>query len=126
MGGFVRRMAGSRLPVPPARVRAVHLLALSAFAVGQPILGVLSKNPDYFTMERLHALDIVVYGVVVLLVPPAILLVVEAAAGLVHSRLLVVVHQSLVAVLAFLAVGRALQGPPGFVKVLVAFAAAGV
>jgi hypothetical protein len=107
-------------------VRAVHLLALSAFAIGQPIFAVLAKNPDYFTMERLHGLDIVVYGVVVLLVPPVLLMAVEAVAGLINTRVLLVVHQSLVAVLAFLAVGRALHGPSGLAKIILALAAAAV
>ena len=104
----------------------MHLLALSAFAIGQPIFSLLAKNPDYFTMERLHALDVVLYGVVLLLVPPAILMAVEVAAGLVHARLLVVVHQALVAGLAFLAVGRAVAGSPGLLKVLLAIAAGAV
>jgi hypothetical protein len=98
-------------------VRAVHLIALSAFAV-------LSKNPDYFAVERVQALEVALYGVVVLLVPAAILMALELVVGLIHPKVVSIVHRSVVLVLTFLAVGRALQSPSSFAKVLVALGAA--
>jgi hypothetical protein len=99
------------LPTPPARVRAMHLVALSAFGIAQPAFNLLKNNPDYFAVERFYVLDVVLFAVGLVVAPPVILFAVELAAQLVHPRLVSITHNVFVAALAFLAVGRALQDP---------------
>lgn len=89
----------------------MHLVSLSAFGIAQPAFNLLKNNPDYFAAERFHALDVVMYAVALVVVPPAILFAVELGARLVHPRLVAITHQVFVALLAFLASGRALETP---------------
>jgi sulfatase-like protein len=98
------------LPLPAAKVRAVHLFALSSFAIAQPAYDLLSKNPDYFVMAGFHALDVVLYGLAVLIIPPAVLMTAELLTGLVHRKAVSFLHRLFVFVLAFLLFARGIHG----------------
>ena len=80
-----------------------HLAVLSAFALAQPLLDLLSRNPEFFAVRGSSPSDIVLFALALTLVPPGVLLVVEVAAGLVHERLRLVLHLLFVAALAALA-----------------------
>jgi hypothetical protein len=100
------------LPIPSVRLRAAHLLALSAFAIAQPMFSLLTKQPFHLAIEGFRAIDVVVYSLALLLVPPAILLAVETIVGLLHTRALAVVHAVFIGLLACLVLFRALRGLP--------------
>jgi hypothetical protein len=100
-------------------IRAAHLLALSAFGIAQPAFDLLSRNSDFFVVEQFQAVDVVLYGLAVLLVPPAIVFALELAAGLVSSRLVAIAHPLFVAMFVALVVGRGLHTVPTLVKVVV-------
>jgi hypothetical protein len=89
----------------------MHLFALSAFGIAQPAFNLLKNNPDYFAIERFHALDVVLFAVALVIVPPALFFAVEVGARLVHPRLVSITHHVFVALLGFLAIGRALETP---------------
>jgi hypothetical protein len=84
----------------------VHLFALCAFGIAQPSYDLLSKNPAYFVWAGFHAVDVVLYGFAVLIVPPVVLMAVESLAGLVHRRSVAFLHQLFVLVLVFLVFAR--------------------
>jgi hypothetical protein len=89
------------VPSPGARIRAAHLLALSAFAIAQPIFAHLEKEPYYFAVEGFRALDVLLYALIVLLVPPAFLLGVEFLAARIHPKVAAIAHGFIVGVFAF-------------------------
>jgi hypothetical protein len=75
---------------PPLRVAGLHLLVLSSFAVAQPLFDLLGRNAEFFAARGSTRLDVVVFGLAVLLLPPALLLGLEAltprqARGTVHA-----------------------------------------
>src|SRR5215213_203251 len=76
-----------------------HLAVLSAFALAQPIFGLLGRNADFFVVRRSTGWDVVAFALIVMLVPPLILLAVELAAGLVHPAAARAVHLGAVALL---------------------------
>jgi hypothetical protein len=108
------------LPLPAAKVRAAHLIALTSFAIAQPAYDLLSKNPDYFVMAGFHALDVVLYGLAVLIVPPAVLMAIELVAGFVHRKAGAFLHRFFVFVLAFLFLARGIHGLPPLITVVTA------
>jgi Sulfatase len=94
-------------PLLPARIRAAHLLALSAFGIAEPAFEVLKKNPDYLVEQGFTASQLILYGVLLLVVPTAVLMAVEYAVGLVSERATALVHRLGVGLLVFILVGRA-------------------
>ena len=107
-----------------AKTRGLHLLALSAFGISQPMFQALGDSPVFFAVQGLHAQDVVLYSVALVLLVPAVALGVELIAGLLHPRIAVEVHQLFVVVLAFAILGRALSRLPlGFASVLALAAA---
>src|SRR5215213_8732593 len=76
-----------------------HLAVLSAFALAQPIFGLLGRNADFFVVRRSTGWDVVAFALIVMVVPPLILLAVELAAGLVHPAAARAVHLGAVALL---------------------------
>jgi hypothetical protein len=69
-----------------------HLAVLSAFALAQPLFNLLGKNPEFFAARGSPQVDIITFGILVVLVPPAILLGIELLAGLVHPPLRQALH----------------------------------
>jgi hypothetical protein len=90
-------------------VAGLHLGALSALAVAQPLFDLISKNPDFLVARALIGWQVVALGLVLVLVPPLLALGVEALAGLVSPVLRVVVHLLFVALLVALIAIQALK-----------------
>ena len=80
----------------PLRRNAAHLLALSAFAIAQPLFAKLGPAPGYFAAHHLGRGGVVAFALAVLLVPPLVLLLLE----LVLPRLHIVFVAGLIALIA--------------------------
>jgi hypothetical protein len=89
---------------PTARL---HLGALSALAIAQPLFDLISKNPDFLAARALIARQVVRLGMV--LVPPLPALGVEALAGLASRALRAVLHLLFVGLLVALIAIHALK-----------------
>jgi hypothetical protein len=108
------------LPLASARTRALHLLALSTFAIAGPTLQRFAKTPEYFVVRGYHAGEVVLYSLGLVILVPMILICVEFVAGVIHRRALSIVHQFLVCVLTFLIFVPVLgRHPPRFLIYLV-------
>jgi hypothetical protein len=86
----------------PLPVAGLHLGALSALAVAQPLFDLISKNPDFLAARQLIGWQVVALGLALVLLPPLLALAVEALAGLVSRRLRVALHLLFVALLVAL------------------------
>jgi hypothetical protein len=80
----------------------LHLAALWALAVAQPVFDLLGENAEFFAVRDSTRWDIVLFAFGITLVPPAVLVVGERVAALVHPRLDDVVHLLAVAALVAL------------------------
>ncbi len=121
--GVVPGRATGRLPIPrrpPRRSptgrarRLAELLALTAFAIAQPVLDVTGRSPDFFLYRQATAGEMCLLVAAVVLGPPLLLWAVELAVRRAAGR----VHQAFVVVL-FAAIGVEvgkkavhLTGPP--------------
>jgi hypothetical protein len=105
------------LALPSARLRALHLLGLSAFAIAQPGFQQFAKTPEYFVVRGYRALDVVLYALVLALLVPAVFFGVEVLAGLVHERVLSIVHQAFVVILTFVILGNVLFRRPPYLPI---------
>jgi hypothetical protein len=106
-------------------VRALHLVVLWAFAVAQPLFDLLGDTPEFFVVRGSTTVDIVAFGLALVLVPPLLLLALEAASGLAHPRAPEGLHLLFVALLAALIAMQALKRIDGAGSVAV-FAGAAV
>jgi Sulfatase len=97
------------LPVVPLPTAALHLGALSALAIAQPLFDLVSKNPDFLAARRLIGWQVVALGLVLILMPPLLALAVEALAGLAGRTLRAVLHLLFVALLVALIAIQALK-----------------
>jgi hypothetical protein len=95
--------------VVPLPVAGLHLAALSALAVAQPLFDLISKNPDFLVARALIGWQVVALGLVLVLVPPLLALGVEAVAGLASRALRAVVHLVFVALFVALVAIQALK-----------------
>jgi hypothetical protein len=91
-------------PTAPGLVRRearafVELLALSGFALAQPIYDIFGRAPDQFIFRGAEQRDIVAFAFVVLLAPPLVLWVVEVLVGLVSASARRWLHVGLLGVL---------------------------
>jgi len=73
-------------------VRGAQLLVLSGFALAQPLLDILSKNPAFFAIRRSTSAEIVLFALFLVFVPPAALLAIELLVGLASPRAAVALH----------------------------------
>ena len=71
--------------VSPSR-RFAELLALTAFAIAQPVLDVTGRSPDFFVYRQASRWDVRLLIVLVVLGPPVLLWLAESAIGLVSRR----------------------------------------
>jgi sulfatase-like protein len=86
---------------PNLAFRALHLTALSFFAVAWPILDLLGRNPEFFVVRGSRSADIVLLALGLTLLPPLVLLGLEALAGLLGgARLAGALHLVFVGALA--------------------------
>jgi hypothetical protein len=90
-------------------VAGLHLGALSALAVAQPLFDLISKNPDFLVARALIGWQVVALGLVLVLAPPLAALGVEALAGLVSPSLRAVLHLVFVGLLVALVAIQALK-----------------
>jgi hypothetical protein len=90
-------------------VRALHLCALSAFAVAQPLFDLLGDTPEFFVVRGSTTLDIVAFALGVLLVPPLVLFALETLGGLLHPKLGEALHLLFVGALVGLIALQALK-----------------
>ena len=80
-------------------VRGAQLLAVSGFALAQPLFDILGKNAEFFAVRGSTPSDIVLFALVVTFVPAAALLLIELAVGLVSERGAFVLHHLFLAAL---------------------------
>jgi Sulfatase len=85
-----RARASSRWREPA--VRGAQLLAVSGFALAQPLFDILGKNAEFFAVRGSAPSDIVLFAVVVTFAPALVLLAVEVVVELVTRRSAVVLH----------------------------------
>ena len=93
----------------------LHLLILSSFAIAEPLLEVLKRNPEFLVAHRLAPADLVALPVLLALVPAAALgLLVLAArmAGRTAARVTCAAAVSVLVALVGLQVARRLGGWP--------------
>ena len=83
--------------LPSYRVRAIHLCALWAYGVGQPVFSLLQGNPELLALRGFTRSAVVVFALSLALVPPLLAVAVEwllsrvwpAGANLLHALLVV-------------------------------------
>lgn len=120
-----RAPAAARSPKRELLIGAVHLAVLWAFAVVQPLLDLLGKNPDFFVARGNTRGDIILLAVVLVAVPPLLMLAVEAVALRIDRRLRDGIHLALVAALVAAIALQALDeltSGPGTILILAALA----
>jgi hypothetical protein len=81
-------------------VRGAQLLAVSGFALSQPLFDILGKNAEFFAAHGSTPGDILLFALVVTFVPALGLLLVELAVGAVNGPAGYALHLALVAFLA--------------------------
>ncbi len=89
---------------------ALHLGALTSFTVAQPVLGDLSKSPEFFLLHESGRREIVLFAILLVLAPPAVLALVELAASVAGEKVRQAVHLLLVALLTALFAWQVLRG----------------
>jgi hypothetical protein len=90
-------------------VGGLHLAALSAFAVAQPLFDLLARNSAFLAVRGLTSGEIVAFALGAILLPPALLLAVEALAALLGPRVRLAVHLVFVGLLTGLVALQALD-----------------
>ncbi len=73
--------------MPKLRVRALHLAALAAVAVSQPLYDILGRNPIFFVARQMTVFETLLLTLGLAVVVPGLLLIVEVCAGLLSARL---------------------------------------
>ncbi len=89
-------------------LNGAHLAVLCAFAVSQPLLDILARNPTFFAVRESTAAEIVLFTLALVIVPPALLLSAELALGLASPTAARALHLLFVAALLVLVVLHAL------------------
>jgi hypothetical protein len=75
-----------------ALTHGARLAVLSAFALAEPLLDILGRNPEFFSVRRSSSGSIVLFALFLVFVPPAVLLAIELLVRLVSRRAATVVH----------------------------------
>lgn len=111
---------GSELSISPAPSRreppkvlvvaGVHLAALWALGVAQPIFDLLGHNAEFFVARDSEPIDIVLFALALVTVPPLALVTLETLAWLIHQRLREVLHVTFVAMLVAIIALQVLKG----------------
>jgi hypothetical protein len=78
---------------------ALHLAALWALAVAQPLFDLLGSQAEFFAVRGSTRWDIVAFAVGVVVVPPLVIALLEALAGRLHPSLGHAIHLVAVAAL---------------------------
>ena len=85
-----------------AGVRGLHLLALTGFALAQPLFDVLGRDAAFFVVRRSQPIDVWLVACGLALGVPLALWLVERLVGLASRRLEWALHLAFVAVLGAL------------------------
>jgi hypothetical protein len=111
-----------------ALVHGAHLTVLSCFALAEPLLDILGRNPEFFSVRRSTSREIVLFALFVVFVPPAVLLAAELLVRLFSRRAAEALHVFFVAGLVAVIVLHALTNRVSIsgVAALVVAAAVGV
>jgi hypothetical protein len=80
-----------------ARARALHLAALSSFALAQPLFAKLGPAPAYFAAHDLGPLEVMAFALALVLIPPLVLFAAEALVSRLHARAGWILHLAFVA-----------------------------
>ena len=101
---------------------------LSGFALAQPLLDILSRNPEFFAIRRASSSEIVLFALFLVFVPPAVLLAIELLVGLVSGPAAEAVHLVFVGALVAVVVLHAITNDSSLTGTasLVVAAAAGI
>ena len=101
---------------------------LSGFALAQPLLDILSKNPEFFAIRGSTSSQIVLFALFIVFVPPLVLLGVELLVAVFSRPAASIVHLVFVAGLVAVVVLHGLTNDSGLTGVgsLVVAAAAGI
>jgi hypothetical protein len=70
----------------------VHLAALWAYGVSQPVFSMLKGNPEFLVVRGSTRLDVVVFALLITFVPPLVVVAVEAAVSVVSRMLARALH----------------------------------
>ena len=73
-------------------VRGAQLLALTGFALAQPLFDILGKNAEFFAVRGSTPSDIVLFALVVTFGAPVVLLAIESIVGAIDRRAGLVLH----------------------------------
>ena len=87
----------------------LHLLALSGFALAQPIYDLFGKNVPFFVAHDSRPLDLVLLVILLSVAVPSLLALLEQVAGLVHRGARQGLHYAFLGLLAILAALPALK-----------------
>ena len=111
-----------------ALVHAARLTVLSCFALAEPLLDILGRNPEFFSVRRSTSTQIVLFALFVVFVPPAVLLAAELLVRVFSRRAADVLHVFFVAGLVAVIVLHALTNRASLsgASALVVAAAVGV
>lgn len=90
-----------------------ELLALSAFAIAQPLFDVTGSSPDFFLFRQAGTFEIVAWALLVVLAPPLLLWAVEAVVALRSERAARGLHAAFVGALLALVAIEALKSLTG-------------
>lgn len=100
--GMVGRLSAEASQLSPANL-AISVWVLFSFAVGQPLLDLVGRNPEFFLARAAPAMDIVLVAILVLFLIPGLLALLVVGARALHPTFGAMVHA-----IAFTAVGAAL------------------
>jgi hypothetical protein len=91
-----------------ALVHGARLTVLSCFALAEPLLDILGRNPEFFSVRRSTSTQIVLFALFVVFVPPALLLALELLVRVFSRRAADLLHVFFVAGLVAVIVLHAL------------------
>ncbi len=109
-----------------ALTHGAQLVVLSAFALAEPLLDILGRNPEFFAVRRSTSGQIVLFALALVLVPPAVLLALELLVGIVSRAAAEIVHVVFIAALVAVIVLHALTNRTTLSGVVTLVVAAGV
>jgi hypothetical protein len=128
-GSEAETQAGERAAAhapPGLLVAGLHLAALSAFALAQPLFDLLGKNPDFLAAHGVKGWGVVLLGLVLAFALPLVLLAIEALASLIGRPVQAATHLVFVAGLVALIAIQALKKATGIHSSALIVVAAGV
>jgi hypothetical protein len=89
-------------------IEILHLTAVSSFAIAQPVLDLLGRNPTFLLAHKATALEIALLLIALVVGPVAAIVLIESLCALVSPRLREVVHTVAIGGLGGLAVSAPL------------------